>query len=267
MKLRQLYVVLVFLLVLDDTVCRSPEGESKTQDENAAIAQLRTLAVLEGPNSTEEQIPTDNKVRRRRMKKNKSNKSPSPSSFPSPSPNMQTTVTPTSLPSFSPTEVPSSTPSLSLSLVPSSMPSSFPRLSQIALGAFFTCAVDTNNDGFCWGNNQYGQLAIGFESVNDVLIPTKIQFDGTILKMALGQYHGCLMDALSRVHCWGRNKFGQVGVGDSTQRNTPTLVDGISGVTDIVLGYHHSCALEDDGVVHCWGRNFYGQLGTGDTTD
>eukprot|EP00551_Chaetoceros_affinis_P009785 CAMPEP_0203682878 /NCGR_PEP_ID=MMETSP0090-20130426/47230_1 /ASSEMBLY_ACC=CAM_ASM_001088 /TAXON_ID=426623 /ORGANISM="Chaetoceros affinis, Strain CCMP159" /LENGTH=222 /DNA_ID=CAMNT_0050551995 /DNA_START=1085 /DNA_END=1751 /DNA_ORIENTATION=- len=56
-------------------------------------------------------------------------------------------------------------------------------MQQIALGGWFTCAVDTNNDGFCWGDNRYGRLPIVFKTYNDVPIPTKIQFDSSILKM------------------------------------------------------------------------------------
>ena len=72
--------------------------------------------------------------------------------------------------------------------------------------------------------------------------------------------------------CWGRNKFGQLGIGadgDATSRNTPTAVNLGTGRTAkaCVAREAHTCAILDDDTLKCWGANGYGQLGYGDTTD
>jgi hypothetical protein len=42
---------------------------------------------------------------------------------------------------------------------------------------------------------------------------------------------------------WGRNKFGQLGVAGTTQRNVPVQVSGLSGVQAIGAGHSHSLAV------------------------
>ena len=81
--------------------------------------------------------------------------------------------------------------------------------------------------------------------------------------------HGSLM-------CWGQNGDGQLGVGDTNPRTTPTAVTvavlGNSGdgtpktVKSVAPGYQHTCALLNDDTVKCWGRNNAGQIGGGTPT-
>jgi hypothetical protein len=68
------------------------------------------------------------------------------------------------------------------------------------------------------------------------------------------------------VWSWGRNSEGQLGLGDTTQRNAPTQVTGLAGARQLSLGGFHSMAIGANGTVSIWGDNFYGQLGLGDTT-
>jgi len=67
--------------------------------------------------------------------------------------------------------------------------------------------------------------------------------------------------------CWGRNHQGQLGTGNTSQSNIPTIVEGLgSGVVSISAGDAHSCAVTDSGSVACWGQNTNGKLGDGTTT-
>ena len=82
-----------------------------------------------------------------------------------------------------------------------------------------------------------------------------------VADVALGEAHGCAVTS-TRLYCWGNNESGELGFGDTTSREDPTLVEGSwLGVT---AGAHHTCALDDLGRVACWGANERGQLGTGD---
>jgi Alpha-tubulin suppressor and related RCC1 domain-containing proteins len=69
----------------------------------------------------------------------------------------------------------------------------------------------------------------------------------------------------------GGNAYGQLGVGDTTNRYTPVIVANIGTTLPravaIATGYGHTCALLEDGRVACWGLNSVGQLGVGDTTN
>jgi len=69
------------------------------------------------------------------------------------------------------------------------------------------------------------------------------------------------------VQAWGFNGAGQLGDGTTSNRSTPILASGLTGVTAVASGQAHSLALLSDGTVRAWGWNSSGQLGNGTTTD
>jgi alpha-tubulin suppressor-like RCC1 family protein len=96
----------------------------------------------------------------------------------------------------------------------------------------------------------------------------------TFRALTVGDDHSCALLQNGTVKCWGRNDFGQLGLGDIVQRGDNAgemgaslpAVDLGSGrtATAISAGAHHTCALLDNGTVKCWGWNIRGQLGLGD---
>jgi len=65
---------------------------------------------------------------------------------------------------------------------------------------------------------------------------------------------------------WGRNEYGQVGNGStSDQCSRATVVNGsgsaITGFTGVSGGGLHSLGLKSDGTAWSWGDNTFGQLG------
>ena len=80
-----------------------------------------------------------------------------------------------------------------------------------------------------------------------------------------GQNHGSLM-------CWGQNGNGELGVGDTINRTTPTAVtatilgdtgDGSTPntVKSVAAGEQYTCALLNNNTVVCWGNNSSRQIG------
>ncbi|MFM2091219.1 MAG: hypothetical protein RLZZ127_1708, partial [Planctomycetota bacterium] len=86
-------------------------------------------------------------------------------------------------------------------------------------------------------------------------------------QVATGFLHTVYLAPDGTVWTWGYNGNGQLGLGDTTSRSTPTRVPGLERVIGVAAGYYHSAALKADGTVMVWGYNANGQLGVGDTTD
>jgi hypothetical protein len=66
------------------------------------------------------------------------------------------------------------------------------------------------------------------------------------------------------VYSFGLNAEGQLGQGDTTQRNSPALISSLNGTIQIASGLTHCLVLLKTGQVYSFGRNTEGQLGLGD---
>ncbi|MCC7541052.1 MAG: hypothetical protein IT379_32840 [Deltaproteobacteria bacterium] len=84
-----------------------------------------------------------------------------------------------------------------------------------------------------------------------------------IVQLTAGYEHTCGLRQNQTVVCWGRNGFGQLGDGTTTDRNIPVSVGGLTDATAIAAGRRHTCALRSTGVMVCWGSGVSGELGTG----
>ncbi|MBC7658126.1 MAG: hypothetical protein H7249_00305 [Chitinophagaceae bacterium] len=138
----------------------------------------------------------------------------------------------------------------------------------LSLGAYHTCAILDDSSLKCWGNNSNGQLGYGDKNLRPSPEALAIDFAGVKVKtVASGAYHTCVVLQNGTVKCWGRNKQGQLGLGDSVDRLLPDAATDLGAghvPLTVSAGLEHTCSLFDDGTVQCWGGNSEGQLGTGD---
>lgn len=75
----------------------------------------------------------------------------------------------------------------------------------------------------------------------------------------------CALTMDGQVLCWGANRSGQLGEGPKTLAS-PTLVNGITGVTDLGMNQKNTCARVSDGGVYCWGQSDLLRAGTAPAT-
>jgi len=102
-------------------------------------------------------------------------------------------------------------------------PSTFAQLSANGRN---TCGLTTNDEPYCWGWNQYGQIGDDTTIVREA--PVAVDVSGlspqTFRWISTGGAHSCAISTTDAAYCWGRNDTGQLGDGTVTQQSTPVWV-------------------------------------------
>jgi len=77
-----------------------------------------------------------------------------------------------------------------------------------------------------------------------------------------------LFSSKNDVWSFGDNVYGELGLGDTTNRNVPTKIPPVDCEAKyIACGENHSLIIDMNDNVWLFGKNYSGQLGLGDTTD
>ena len=151
----------------------------------------------------------------------------------------------------------------------------------ITAGSAHVCALLDNHTLKCWGTG--GTIGLGDTlsrgdgpgEMGDNLPTVDLGTGRTATAITSGDLYTCALLDNSTVKCWGRNSYGQLGLGDTLTRgdqagemgdNLPTVDLGTGRTaTAITAGGGDTCALLDNHTVKCWGYNQEGRLGLGDT--
>ena len=137
-------------------------------------------------------------------------------------------------------------------------------ISQVAAGSHHTCAIK-NAALYCWGENRLGQLGAG-DVISPQFAPRLVPgFEADVTSVFAGEQQTCAIKA-GKLYCWGRNNFGQLGLGNTTSPITsPTEVikEGFT-IEAVTIGGNHTCAFYNDKKLYCFGFGANGRLGLGD---
>jgi hypothetical protein len=136
----------------------------------------------------------------------------------------------------------------------------------LSAGASHTCGLSSAGEVYCWGDN--ANLALGGFIGASSAIPqpvTGIGRSGEVVALSAGSGNACALTASGEVYCWGKNTFGSLGQGDTTDRDEPVLVPLPFRAIQVDLGYDTVCAIDEVDALHCWGANAEGQAGQNDT--
>ena len=124
------------------------------------------------------------------------------------------------------------------------------------------------NDSTLWGcgRNDHGELGLGGKNNRNAL--TKITTNANDVKsIYCGYNHTIILKNDGMLFGCGLNSYGQLGLGDTDNRSTFTIIGINSGnIKEIYLGGEHTIILKNDGTLWGCGRNIEGQLCLGDTT-
>jgi len=133
--------------------------------------------------------------------------------------------------------------------------------SQVALGRVHTLAVKTDGTLWAWGNNGFGRLG-----TNDTIFRSSPVQVGSLTNWAQvsgGGVHSAAIKVNGTLWTWGGTLYnsGQLGLGDTINRSSPTQVGGLTNWKQVSGGYSATGAVKTDGTLWAWGANNYGQVG------
>ena len=127
------------------------------------------------------------------------------------------------------------------------------------------------NDVSIWGcgDNQYGQLGLGNTTDQTTFTQVTTNINNDVEQIACGCEYTFILKNDGSVWSCGYNSYGQLGLGDKTDKTTFTQVTTNinNDVKQVVCGYYHTFILKNDGTLWSCGDNGNGQLGLGDKTD
>lgn len=140
-------------------------------------------------------------------------------------------------------------------------------VTKVAAGTLHTCAIKSGLV-YCWGSNSSGEIGIGSTGGN-IATPVHVTLPESVIDVATGQETSCAIGQSGALYCWGRNDYGQIGDGTTTNRPSPVQISMGSGVTvskiALSISYNYACAITNVDV-RCWGQNDNGELGNGTQT-
>lgn len=151
----------------------------------------------------------------------------------------------------------------------------------IACGFNFSVVITDEDKLYSWGNNEYGQLglertfsetpctseqseALTREELEKIksfnVFPCEIitLSNKNIYKVACGKEHTLALSKDGKLYTWGRNNYGQLGIGNLEQNFGPNLLPMAEKIVDIATVYtsDKSVALGCNAHVYIWGFCF-----------
>jgi hypothetical protein len=164
------------------------------------------------------------------------------------------------------------------------------KVLSMTAGEEFTCVQLMNQEVWCWGKNNLGQLNDG--TTTNQTSPVKSKLTTMLAQISGGQ--GLLLgsDVLGSVNEFVKakaeavkllesslsisaNRWGDSGCAVASDSSvkcwgsdlTSALVAGALPAMEVGTGLDHNCAINSDGSVSCWGSNGNGQLGNGSNAE
>ncbi|XP_045892497.1 probable E3 ubiquitin-protein ligase HERC4 [Micropterus dolomieu] len=143
-------------------------------------------------------------------------------------------------------------------------------VSQVACGSQHAAALTKDGHVYTWGQDSRGQLGLG-KRKSGPNSPQHLRSLSAIplVQIAAGGEQSFALSVSGGVFGWGRNDCGQLGLGDTADRHTPTPVHclNMKKTVQISCGKDHTAVLTKDGAVFTFGSGTYGQLGHNSFSD
>jgi alpha-tubulin suppressor-like RCC1 family protein len=135
-----------------------------------------------------------------------------------------------------------------------------------------SAAIRSDGVLLVWGDNTTGQLGLG--DTTRRYTPRRVGSDTNWSKIVASDYRGdglrfqdyyVALKTNGTLWAWGRNDNGQLGQGDTTQRNSPVQIGSDTNWSQVSSGDANCSAIRTNGTLWSWGYNEDGRLGGGTT--
>ncbi len=144
------------------------------------------------------------------------------------------------------------------------------KVKAVSCGGSHTVIITEDGNLYSFGDNSYGQLGLRLRKGRRTT-PTLVASLGSLKVKAVscGLVHTVIIMENSNFYSFGRNDAGQLGLGDTTDKNVPTLVTALAGlrVKAVSCGSEHTIIITVDNNLYSFGNNAFGQLGLVGYTD
>ncbi|CAM6128535.1 unnamed protein product [Calypogeia fissa] len=123
------------------------------------------------------------------------------------------------------------------------------KVARLAAGLWHTAFVTDEGDVYTNGGNQFGQLGtLGDQAeMLPTLVDAPLLENECAVSVSCGARHTAILTDKGKLFCWGWNKYGQLGTGDSVDRDTPVEVPLDNAVaSSLACGWWHTLALIEE---------------------
>ncbi|EJD76075.1 RCC1 and BTB domain-containing protein 2 [Loa loa] len=135
----------------------------------------------------------------------------------------------------------------------------------ISSGSNFIAVVTSEEDVGYWGEFSPGPLkSKECEKPHGQRVPRLCMLDTRvrICSVSCGTEHLLCLTIHGKVYAFGRNRFGQCGVGHTNEVTLATeIVNNYGSARTVCAGHYHSALISEEGYAFTWGWSFHGQLG------
>jgi alpha-tubulin suppressor-like RCC1 family protein len=136
---------------------------------------------------------------------------------------------------------------------------------QVSLGDGHGAAVKTDGSLWLWGNNSYGKLGTGDNTIDRSTPVTTFAGGNDWNQVSCGVLHTAAIKTDGSLWVWGAGITGRLGINNSTTKFTP-VTTFLGGYTwrQVSCGNNFTSAIKTDGSLWVWGNNVFAQLGNRD---
>jgi len=135
---------------------------------------------------------------------------------------------------------------------------------KIEAGDSHTMILTSQGQLYACGNNTNGQLGnVSVVGTTSSIVTTGEELGTTIIDVSCGENHSMIIDSDSKLYGSGNNAYGQLGIGNTDNKNTFTQYSPFVTASNVICGAQYTFIIDEDNDVYSCGYNANGQLGIG----